>query len=257
MEGTVNELLNLLFRWLHIIAGILWIGHLWYFNFVNSQVAKTYDEDSKKKVIPELMPRALFWFRFGAAFTWITGFLLLGMVYYGGGVTVEPDQSLGLAIGCGIGAMLVGWVIYDLLWKRMAKNEVAGTVVAFVLLAGAAYGLREVMSGRAMFIPIGAIFGTIMLNNVWNRIWPNQRKMISAAKEGTPAPEGVAATAALRSKHNTYLSIPLLFFMISNHYPTIYGDNLNWLYALLFVLIGWLITKRLYSLSTKPATTKY
>jgi uncharacterized membrane protein len=257
MEGPLNDILNLLFRWIHVIAGILWIGHLWFFNFANSQVALTYDNDSKKKVVPELMPRALFWFRFGSIFTWVTGFLLLGMVYYGGGAMVYPEQSLGLAVALGIGSMIIAVPIYDLLWKALAKNEVAGTIVSFVLLAGAVLGLHAFMSGRALFIHIGAIFGTIMIQNVWARIWPNQRKLIEAAKAGTAPPEGAAAMAALRSKHNTYLSIPLLFFMISNHYPTVYGDNLNWLYALLFVALGWLITKWLYSISAKPATAKF
>ncbi len=257
MESVWTEILNLAFRWVHIVGGILWIGHLWFFNFVNAQVAKTYDDDSKKNVIPELMPRALYWFRFGAIFSWVTGFLLLGLVYYGGGFQIYPEQSLGLSVACGIGAMLVGWAIYDALWKGMAKNEVAGVVVSFLLLAATAFGLHAVMSGRALFIHIGAIFGTIMLCNVWMRIWPNQRKMIAAAKNGSPAPEGAAPMAALRSKHNTYMSVPLLFFMISNHYPTVYGDNLNWLYALLFVVLGWLFTMRLYFFSTRSATTKY
>ncbi|HET9129670.1 MAG TPA: urate hydroxylase PuuD, partial [Terriglobia bacterium] len=161
MEGPINDILNLLFRWLHVIAGILWIGHLWYFNFVNSQVAKTYDDDSKRKVVPELMPRALFWFRFGAVFTWVTGFLLLGMVYYGGGAMVYPEQSLGLAVAVGIGSLIVAVPIYDLTWKALAKNEMLGVVVSFVLLAGATLGLRTIMSGRALFIHLGAIFGTI------------------------------------------------------------------------------------------------
>ncbi len=115
MDPKITELLNLVFRWIHVIAGVMWIGHLWFFNFVNAQVAKTYDADSKKKVIPELMPRALYWFRWGAAYTWITGILLLGIVYYMGGVLVEPSQSSGVAIGAGLGGLVVAWVIYDLL----------------------------------------------------------------------------------------------------------------------------------------------
>src|ERR1700759_1359589 len=105
LDSTVSEWLNLIFRWTHVVAGVMWIGHLWFFNFVNAQVAKTYDADSKKKVVPELMPRALYWFRWGAAYTWITGFLLLGMVYYMGGAMIDPDpaanQSAGLATGVG------------------------------------------------------------------------------------------------------------------------------------------------------------
>ncbi len=93
MDPRVNAWLELIFRWLHVIAGIMWIGHLWFFNFVNAQLAKTYDADSKKKVIPELMPRALYWFRWGAAYTFITGILLLGVVYYMGGTLLYPDTA--------------------------------------------------------------------------------------------------------------------------------------------------------------------
>lgn len=256
MNPLLNELLNLLFRWTHVVAGILWIGHLWFFNFVNAQVARTYDNDSKRKVVPELMPRALFWFRFGAVFTWITGFLLLGMVYYGGGAITYPEQSLGWGVGIGLASLFLSVPLYELTWRIFSKNEMGGAVASFVLLTGVVYGLHVVMSGRALFIHIGAIFGTIMIQNVWARIWPNQRKLIEAARTGNPAPEGVAAIAALRSKHNTYMSVPLLFFMISNHFPTVYGDDLNWLYALLFILLGWGMTKRLYVISSYAMTAK-
>src|ERR1051325_10876338 len=93
MDPNISEWLNLVFRWIHVVAGVMWIGHLWFFNFVNAQVAKSYDADSKKKVVPELMPRALYWFRWGAAFTWITGILLLGLVYYMGGIMFSPGET--------------------------------------------------------------------------------------------------------------------------------------------------------------------
>src|SRR5213595_4335886 len=93
MDSTVSEWLNLVFRWIHVLAGVMWIGHLWFFNFVNGQVAKTYDADSKKKVVPELMPRALYWFRWGAAYTWFTGLLLLGLVYYMGDQTLAQGAE--------------------------------------------------------------------------------------------------------------------------------------------------------------------
>ena len=105
MDATVSELLNLVFRWVHVVAGIMWIGHLWFFNFVNAQVAKTYDADSKKKVVPELMPRALYWFRWGAAWTWFTGFCLAGLVYWMGDAMVKkgPGGSTGLGQGALVG----------------------------------------------------------------------------------------------------------------------------------------------------------
>src|SRR5438128_5933146 len=115
MDSTVYEWLNVIFRWTHLAAGVMWIGHLWFFNFVNAQLAKTYDADSKKKVLPELMPRALYFFRWGAAYTFISGFLLAGVVYY-------MDQNsfktgIGAGTGISIAVMILGWVVYDFLWK--------------------------------------------------------------------------------------------------------------------------------------------
>src|SRR6266702_1246321 len=105
MSPDLNNWLNLVFRWLHVVAGVMWIGHLWFFNFVNAHVAKSYDADSKKKVVPELMPRALYWFRWGAAYTWITGFLLFGIVYTMGGALV-PMEDARMTAGAATGAVL-------------------------------------------------------------------------------------------------------------------------------------------------------
>src|SRR6266852_8050442 len=117
MDPNVREWLNMIFRWAHVVAGILWIGHLYFFNFVNSQVAKTYDAESKKKVVPELMPRALYWFRWGAAYTWITGVLLLGLVYYMGqqALATGADWSAGAIIMVVVTFLAV--FLYDALWK--------------------------------------------------------------------------------------------------------------------------------------------
>src|SRR5262245_55540976 len=200
----VNQVLAALFRWLHVIAGVMWIGHLWFFNFVNAQLAKTYDADSKKKVVPELMPRALYFFRWGAAYTWITGVLLLGLLYYMGGGMGSTDRPAGMpngaATGVGFGALIVGFAIYDMLWKSpLAKNEKVGAAVSFVLLVGLVFGLSQVMSGRAVFIHTGALLGTIMAANVWMRIWPSQRKIIAGIKGTGPAADAsVAAMAGLR-----------------------------------------------------------
>ena len=258
MDPQVDAILNLIFRWLHVVAGVMWIGHLWFFNFVNAQVAKTYDADSKKKVIPELMPRALYWFRWGAAYTFITGFFLLGLVIYMGGAAFDPEtQTKGLAIGVGLASLPVGFLIYDVLWKQFAKNEMVGAIVSFVLIVAYSFGANMVMSGRSLFIHVGAVFGTIMAANVWMRIWPNQRKIIAAAKEGKPPPDGVAPLAALRSKHNTYMSVPLILFMVSNHYPTIYGMDMRWIIPPVIVAIGWGMTKLMYNKSGTPAPAQF
>src|ERR1043166_2821647 len=144
MDQNVRLWMELVFRWIHVIAGITWIGHLYFFNWVNAQVAKTYDADSKKKVVPELMPRALYWFRWGAAYTWLSGILLLGIVIYMGGVTLAPDR-VAMETGIGLGTLVVGFLVYDIFWTAMAKQEMAGAVVSLALLGGASWGLAHVL----------------------------------------------------------------------------------------------------------------
>jgi uncharacterized membrane protein len=260
MEGSnVSACLEMIFRWVHVVAGIAWIGHLYFFNFVNSQVVKTYDADSKKKVVPELMPRALYWFRWGAAYTWVTGFLLAGMVYYQGGNLMPPDSTRSLGAGVGISLVLIVAVffIYDALWKSMAKNEQAGVAISFLLVAILIAGMWRIFAPRAVYIHLGMLFGTIMAMNVWMRIWPAQRKIIAAVK-GAPAPDAsVAAMAGLRSKHNTYMSVPLVLSMVSNHYPTVYGSEYGWVTLIVLVAIGWGLTKLLYMNAARAATAKF
>jgi uncharacterized membrane protein len=264
MPPEINAWLQLLFRWLHVIAGVMWIGHLWFFNFVNAQVVKTYDADSKKKVVPELMPRALYWFRWGAAYTFITGILLLGLVYYMGGALVPPDGRVSVGVGSAIslGALVVGFVIYDMMWKALAKQEMAGMAISFVLTVGVAFGLMQIYSGRAVLIHIGGLFGTIMAANVWMRIWPNQKKIIAATKAGTAPDPAWAAMAGLRSKHNTYMSMPLMFLMVSNHYATVvYGTSNDAIYVPLsvagFVAAGWVIAKLCFLKSATKAPAQF
>src|SRR5919199_3951308 len=259
MDPTVSEWLNLVFRWIHVLAGVMWIGHLWFFNFVNSQLAKTYDPDSRKKVLPELMPRALYWFRWGAAYTWVTGVLLVFLVYWFGGAMVNPDQRMGphAAGGIGLALIIVGFVVYDVLWKSI-KNETAGAAISFVLTAVFAYVLTRFMTGRAMYIHTGALFGTIMAANVWMRIWPSQRKIIAGVKGTVPAAEpAVVAIAGLRSKHNTYMSMPLMFIMVSNHFPTLYGSDASWVILMIIIAVGWGITKLLYNKAATGAPAQF
>ena len=223
------DILNLFLRWIHVVAGVMWIGHLWFFNFVNAQVVKTYDGDSKKKVIPELMPRALYWFRWGAAYTCITGILMLGTVYHMGGAMVEPDQDKGLAAGAGFGILIVAWVIYDILWKQMAKSEMAGIAISFVLITATAFGLSMVMSRSRALHPhrlhLRHHHGRERLDaDLAEPAQDHRRRQGRFSRRPTALP----ALAGLRSKHNTYMSVPLIFFMISNHFPTVYGHDLRW-----------------------------
>lgn len=264
------------FRWMHVVSGIMWIGYLYFFNFVNGQLAKTYDAESKKKVLPELMPRALYWFRWGAAYTWITGFIMLSLVYYmtgeqgstfgklalggAGGADSGGAVSHNLAMGISLGAIVVIFFVYDAFWKAMQdeKQEKMSAAISFVAVVAIAFGLSRVFDGRATFIHMGALFGTIMAMNVWMRIWPAQRKIIGGVKGTNPAPEAsVVRLAGLRSKHNTYMSVPLVMFMVSNHYSDIYDNNFAWGIASGIVLVGWLATKWLYLKSAQPATTYY
>lgn len=264
MDFDGMEWTNLVLRWWHVAAGIAWIGHLYFFNFVNAQLAKTYTPDTKKLVVPELMPRALYWFRWGAAWTWITGYLLLGIVYYMGANTPARDAndqlvvSSGAAIGISTVALVVGFAVYDILWKRVfAKKETVGVAVSFVLLAILVFALSRVFNGRAVWIHIGGLFGTIMAANVWMRIWPNQRKIVAATKAGTAPDAALVAMAGLRSKHNTYMSIPLVLTMVSNHFPGVYGWEHGWIIALVMVALGWAITKWLYTKSASAAPASF
>ena len=252
--------LNALFRWIHVVAGVTWIGHLYFFNFVNAQVAKTYDADSKKKVVPELMPRALYFFRWGAAWTWITGVLLFGILYPMGGALLDPEATMGVGAASALAlvVLFVAFFVYDLLWKSpLAKNAQAANAVSILLIAALAFLLGRMFSGRASYILLGAALGTIMAANVWMRIWPSQRRIISAIKGGQAPDAAVVALAGLRSRHNTFMSVPLIFLMVSNHYPTLYGSEYAWVWALVIVGIGFAASSWLYAKSATPAPAQF
>jgi len=254
MPDNVNVILQLLFRWIHVVAGIAWIGHLYFFNWVNAHFAKTMDGPTKKAVVPELMPRALYWFRWGAAWTWITGVLLAGMVYYMGGNLFEDQKGNAMvATGLLIGALVLIYV-YDLVMKSVANIVVANSIVLVIFLALLfALYCPQIgnFSGRALYIHAGAIMGTAMAFNVWMRIWPAQKKIITAIKEGTAPDAALVSLAGLRSRHNTFMSVPLVFFMISNHYATVYGSSLRFVYLIVVLAVGFLATKLLYNKSAK------
>ena len=253
------------FRWAHVVAGILWIGHLYFFNFVNLQVAKTYDADSRKKVVPELMPRALYWFRWGAVYTWTTGILMAGLVYYSVDNLVKKDVVTNVAaiphvtaVAISLGLMGVVFFVYEAIWKAGSKNERVGVGILYGLLVAVLFLLSRIFTGRAVFIHAGMLVGTIMVMNVWMRIWPAQKKIIQAAKGVASAPDAaVPAMAALRSKHNTYMSVPLVFTMISNHYPTIYGWEHSWLILAGILALGFAVAKLLYLKSAGTAPAQY
>src|SRR5438309_11991458 len=166
------EALEAIFRWMHVFAGIIWIGLLYFFNWVNGPFQGKIDGPTKKAVNPELMPRALYWFRWGAAYTWVTGILLLWVVYWAGNAMGNDRMSSYGSGGLALLIAIICFAIYDVLWKNM-KNETTGMIVSLVLFAVVVFIFHLFMGGRAIFIYAGGLLGTIMAANVWMRIWPN------------------------------------------------------------------------------------
>jgi uncharacterized membrane protein len=251
--------LEAIFRWLHVLAGIVWIGHLYFFNFVNGPFAAKIDAGTRKSVVPELMPRALYWFRWGAAWTWFTGVLLILLVYYmNKAATDTKDLTAGSWAMLAVTFLAV--FIYDILFKSgLAKNVKVASTVAFVILAIVVYLFVVVgnYSYRGVLIHTGTLFGTIMAFNVWYRIWPAQQKIIRAVKEGQAPNADLVKLAGLRSRHNTYMSVPLVYAMIGQHTTYFAGGNLGipssyyWVFWLLIILIGWHIVFQLYKIAGK------
>ena len=266
MNPALNEWLNLIVRWIHVFAGILWIGSTYFFTWLDSRFPaeeKTGPRSDKPQVwmvhsggfyviekekSPAVLPRNLRWFRWEAAITWLSGMALLFIVYYLGGVLVDDSVaniSVKAGIAIGVGTLMVGWVIYDFMVRSpLGKSESGFAVVAFLLVAGITCGLTRLLSGRAAYMHVGALFGTIMAANVWMCILPAQRKMIAAIAAGQKPDGALAAQAKLRSKHNTFMVVPLVFIMVSNHFPTAtYGAHYNGIILLVLILAGSLAAK--------------
>src|SRR5256714_6654530 len=222
MNPILSEWLNFIARWIHVFAGIMWVGTTYYFTWLDARL--TEEEKAvanagksaqiwmvhsggfyavEKREVPGELSRKLHWFRWEAGPTWLSGFALLIIVYYiGGGAVIDRDVAdIGLwtAVAIGVGALIIGWLVYDLLMiSPLGRNEKAFAVIAYVLILGLAYGLTRVLSGRAAYIHMGAMFGTIMAANVWMRILPAQKKMIAAIKEGRQPDQALASQAKLR-----------------------------------------------------------
>ncbi|WP_295893588.1 urate hydroxylase PuuD [uncultured Vibrio sp.] len=251
MDPHITEWLNLAIRWVHMIVGVAWIGASFYFvwlennlNRVNPKTGLSGDlwaihgggiyHLEKYKLAPPEMPEHLHWFKWEAYFTWITGVALLGVVYYLNAeiYLIAPGSGLDstTAIAIGIGALIAGWFVYDFLCDSPLgkKPELLGLVL-FLGLVGAAYGLSQVFSGRGAYIHVGAIIGTIMVGNVFRIIMPAQRNLVKAIEENREPDPTLPAKGLLRSRHNNYLTLPVLFIMISNHFPSTYGHEYNWL----------------------------
>lgn len=256
-ESHVGEWLNLVVRWMHVIFGIAWIGASFYFNFLENSLNRTEglrDEIAgnlwavhgggfyfleKYKVAPKELPKKLHWFKYEAYFTWLSGFTLLVIVYYLNAKVylIDPEVfeiSSTNAILLGVGSLIFGWVGYDTLCKSpLAKRPKLFWLILFVFIAGFAWLFLQVFSARAAYIHVGALIGTMMVGNVFRVIIPAQKAMVASAKKGVMPNPQLGKNGLLRSRHNNFLTLPVIFIMISNHFPSTYGNSLNW-----FILIG-------------------
>lgn len=254
------DVLSVLFRWIHILAGIIWIGMLYFFNWVNAPLQGTFDGETKKKVNPEMLPRALWWFRWGAAWTWVTGVLLLLLVFYHGGIMFLPERGWSAAAAVMIAVTFLAVFVYDALHKSaLGKDPKVFGTVGFVLATLVIYLMAgwAGFSYRAASIHLATLFGSIMAFNVWYRIWPAQQKIITAVKEGTAPDAALVALAGTRSRHNTYLSAALVWGMINSHTTYLAGGNLGITEGTAFLvypvvtLVSWHVIWQLYKRAPK------
>ncbi|WP_293902994.1 urate hydroxylase PuuD [Phenylobacterium sp.] len=257
---------NLVIRWLHLVAGIAWIGSSFYFMWLDSHLKAPaqprgvgvagelwsvhsggFYHQMKFMVAPSDMPDELHWFKWEAYTTWISGFLLLALIFYvGADLNLVDRNKLPLdawqAILIGLGSLAGGWLIYDALCRSPAgQNMKVFSVVWFLLLTAAAYGLTRIFSDLGAFMHVGAIVGTVMVANVFLIIIPNQRKVVAQVLAGEAPNPALGQQAKQRSVHNNYMTLPVLFIMISNHYPMIFAAPLNWLWLAGLGIAGWSI----------------
>jgi uncharacterized membrane protein len=263
------EWLNLIVRWLHMITGIAWIGASFYFVWLDntirppapgSELAEKgvsgelwavhgggFYNPQKYLVAPATLPKELHWFKWEAYSTWLSGFALLTIVYYFNAQAMMVDKAVAdlsswQAIGIGIGSLLVGWTVYDLLCRsKLGKHDLAFGVVMFAFLVASAYVLNKYLSGRAAYIHVGAMIGTMMVANVLMLIIPGQRKMVEAMTAGQKPDPIHGLKAKQRSVHNNYFTLPVLFIMISNHYAMTYRHEHAWAVLAMIMAAGVLI----------------
>ena len=256
------EWLNFAVRWLHVITAIAWIGSSFYFIALDLGLVKrpglpvgAYGEEwqvhgggfyhiQKYLVAPASMPEHLTWFKWESYATWLSGFALLAVVYYGGADLFLIDRTVldigpWQAIGLSIASLAVGWILYDLLCKSpLGRNTWGLMALLYIVLIAMAWGYTQVFTGRAAFLHLGAFTATIMSANVFFIIIPNQKIVVADLIAGrTPDPK-YGVIAKQRSLHNNYLTLPVIFFMLSNHYPLAFATEFNWIIAALVFLMG-------------------
>ena len=249
-QAHVLNWLNLIIRWTHVIIGIAWIGASFYFVFLENSLNRTQnlrDELAgnlwaihgggfyyveKYKLAPKEIPQDLHWFKYEAYFTWITGFLLLIVVYYAQAhLTMVGDLKLSpaLAVTIGIGSLVFGWLVYDLLCRSpLIHRPVWFFIIMFLFIVALAWVLSYLLSPKAAYIHVGAAMGTMMAGNVFQVIIPSQKALVHAATNNQPLDPWLGKHAGLRSLHNNYFTLPVVFIMISNHFPSTFGHPYNW-----------------------------
>lgn len=258
MRFDLIDWLHLFLRWFHVIAGITWIGQTHLFNTLERWMAEDLSKEGdniagnvwmvhgggfyflQKQKIPALMPQKLRWFKWQSGLTWISGILLILLIfYYEGALSPKIDQ--GKAIAVGLGVMILAWPAYTLFWQSpLGKHEIAGATMCYVLILALAYGLTHVLGDRAMYLHIGGMLGTIMAGNVWLIIIPSQRHLVEAIKAGRLPDMTLAARAKQASRHNSFMAVPVIFTMISSHFPmSTFASPYNWQILGLLILVGW------------------
>lgn len=268
MEAYIIDWLGLAGRWLHFVAGVAWVGASFYFVWLDNhletpKVAADRDQGvageiwsvhgggfyhaQKYALTPPELPATLHWFKWEAYTTWLSGVFLLALIYWYGAEVYLIDPRIAdlggtTAILIGIGTLVGGWLVYDLLCRSpLGNNETRLGVVLFLFVSAAAFGLCQVFSGRGAFIHYGAMLGTIMVANVARVIIPGQRELVAAAREGRRPDPSYGLRGKQRSVHNTYFTLPVLFVMISNHYAMTYSHAYNWLILIALSLAGALV----------------
>jgi uncharacterized membrane protein len=262
VESVLTEWLSLIVRWLHVVAGIAWIGSSFYFIHLDlslkrrSGLPEGVQGDAwqvhgggfyhmvKYMVAPARMPDELTWFKWEAYATWLSGFALLVIVYYLGAELYLIDKSVleltaSMAAAVAFGSLLLAWLFYEALCRSpLGRHEVALALVGYVFLVGLTYAFTHVFSGRGAFTQIGALIGTIMVANVFVIVIPNQKKTVAALLSGREPNPVWGEEAKQRSVHNNYLTLPVVFLMIANHYPLMFATRFNWLIVAIVLAIG-------------------
>ena len=259
------EWASLLLRWLHVITAIAWIGSSFYFVWLDLSLRKAdrlpkgvhgeswsvhgggFYHVQKYLVAPDKMPKELHWFKYESYFTWVSGFSLLAVTYYWGAQVflIDPsvaDLSVTQAVGLSMGSLALGWFVYDGLCKTpIGKDLRLLGILVYAVVVASAYGYSEIFSSRAALLHVGALVATWMTGNVFFIIIPNQKKVVASLQRGEAPDPTLGQQAKQRSTHNNYLTLPVLFMMLSNHYPmTFVGEDL-WILVALVVLIGAII----------------